>query len=121
MATLTPLAKGGSLAVAGLHVGFFVLEALLWTAPTGRKIFRMSKEKADTTKVLAANQGVYNLALAAVLAWAAVTPGQDKAALALLGFVAAVGAFGAATVSRTILYVQAVPALLALGAAYRGV
>src|ERR1044072_5563864 len=52
-----------------LHVGFLVLEMFLWTGPTGRKVFRMSPEQAETTRVLAANQGLYNGFLAAGLFW----------------------------------------------------
>ena len=113
---LSPLGRNATLGVAVLHVGFFVLEALLWTNPTGRKIFRMKEDKAKQTQALAANQGVYNLALAVLMGWAALTPGQEQAVQAALGFVVFVGLFGAASVSRSILYVQAIPALAALAA-----
>ena len=105
--------------VAALHLYFLVLEMFLWTRPLGRKVFRMSAEKAETTRVLAANQGLYNGFLAAGLVWAACT-GQRDVALFFLGCVVVAGVFGAATVSRRILYVQALPALLAIGAVLLG-
>lgn len=107
------LALAAVLFVALLHAGFMVLETFLWTTPRVRRIFGQSAEQAETTKVLAGNQGVYNGALAAALVWAAVT-GQSAAASVLLGFVIVVGVYGAATAKRTILFVQALPALIAL-------
>jgi putative membrane protein len=103
--------------VAALHVFFLVLEMFLWDKPLGLKIFRNSIEKARDSKVLAANQGLYNGFLAAGLLWGLFhpTPGfafQIKAFFLLCVIVA--GAYGAATVSRRILYVQAAPAALAL-------
>mmetsp|Transcript_9135 Transcript_9135/g.13252 ORF Transcript_9135/g.13252 Transcript_9135/m.13252 type:complete len:115 (-) Transcript_9135:838-1182(-) len=107
------MSTAASLVVAGLHFGFFVLESILWTKPTGRKIFRNSEEKAKLTKVLAANQGVYNLGLCAGLAYA-VASGNSGAVSLLLTYVVGVGLYGAATVSKTIFYVQVAPALIAL-------
>jgi len=103
--------------VAALHVFFLVLEMFLWDKPLGLKIFRNSIEKARDSKVLAANQGLYNGFLAAGLVWGLFHPNpgfafQIKAFFLLCVIVA--GAYGAATVSRRILYVQAVPAALAL-------
>jgi putative membrane protein len=46
------------------HVGFFVLESLLWTKPAGRKIFGTTEAEAETIKFMAFNQGFYNLFLA---------------------------------------------------------
>ncbi len=100
--------------VAVLHVGFMVLESLLWTQPMGRKIFRMSAEKAETTKVLASNQGAYNGMLAVGIAWALLV-GNGPALAFLLFFVVIVGIYGALTVSPTIFVVQALPAIIALG------
>ncbi|AKF11059.1 DUF1304 domain-containing protein [Sandaracinus amylolyticus] len=102
-----------TLFVALLHVGFMVLETFLWTTPRVRKIFAQSAEQAETTRVLAGNQGVYNGALGAALAWAA-TAGQTAAASVLLLFVIVVGAYGAATAKRSILFIQALPAAIAL-------
>ena len=79
----------------------------------------MSEEKAETTKVLAANQGVYNLGLAASLGYAVAT-GNEEAVSMLLAYVTGVGLYGAATVSRTIFYVQVTPALIALALKFGG-
>lgn len=107
------LALVATLFVAVLHVLFMVLETFLWTTPRGRKIFGQTVEGAEQTKVLAANQGVYNGALAALLTWAAFT-GETHAAMAGLVFVIVVGIYGAATAKGTILFVQAAPAAVAL-------
>jgi putative membrane protein len=103
--------------VAALHVFFLVLEMFLWDKPLGLKIFRNTIEKARDSKVLAANQGLYNGFLAAGLVWGLLHPNltfafQIKVFFLLCVIVA--GAYGAATVSRRILYVQAAPAALAL-------
>ena len=103
--------------VAALHVYFLVLEMFLWTKPSGLKTFRNSPEKAADSAVLAANQGLYNGFLAAGLFWGLVqgTPAfafQIKMFFLLCVIVA--GVYGAATVSRRILFVQAAPAALAL-------
>jgi putative membrane protein len=103
--------------VAALHVYFLVLEMFLWTRPLGLKTFRNSIEKATESAVLAANQGLYNGFLAAGLVWGLfhTNPGfalQIKTFFLLC--VVAAGIYGAATVSRRILYVQAFPAALAL-------
>jgi len=105
-------------AVAAIHVYILVLEMFLWRTPLGRKVFRLSEEKADMTWQLAANQGLYNGFLAAGLVWSLASGPEQVAARAtfFLGCVAIAGAFGAATVSRRIILVQTVPALLALGA-----
>jgi putative membrane protein len=103
--------------VAVLHVYFLVLEMFLWTRPLGLKTFRNTPEKAQDSAVLAANQGLYNGFLAAGLIWGLVqaVPAfafQIKVFFLLCVIVA--GVYGAATVSRRILYVQAAPAALAL-------
>jgi putative membrane protein len=103
--------------VAALHIYFLVLEMFLWTRPLGLKTFRQSIEKATETRMHAANQGLYNGFLAAGLVWGLVsgTPGlafQIKTFFLLCAVVA--GIFGAATVSRRIIYVQAAPAAIAL-------
>lgn len=103
--------------VAVLHLGFLVLEMFLWTAPRGRKAFNTTPEFAQATKTLAANQGLYNGFLAAGLLWglARGDAGSDLKIFFLLCVVTA-GVFGAATVGRKILFIQALPAALALGA-----
>ena len=103
--------------VAILHVYFLVLEMFLWQKPLGLKTFRNTPEKAAETAVLAANQGLYNGFLAAGLVWGLVHSApafgfQIKAFFLLCVIVA--GIYGAATVSRRILYVQAAPAAIAL-------
>jgi putative membrane protein len=103
--------------VAALHVYFLVLEMFLWTKPLGLKTFRNSIEKATDSAVLAANQGLYNGFLAAGLVWGLLqgTPAfafQIKTFFLLCVIVA--GVYGALTVSRRILYVQALPAAIAL-------
>jgi putative membrane protein len=103
--------------VALLHVYFLVLEMFLWTRPLGLKTFRNTPEKAADSAVLAANQGLYNGFLAAGLVWGLAhgVPGfslEIKTFFLLCVIVA--GIYGAATVSRRILYVQAAPAAVAL-------
>lgn len=103
--------------VAALHVFFLILEMFLWDRPLGLKVFRNSPEKAEITKVLAANQGLYNGFLAAGLVWGLVH-GNPAFALQIKVFfllcVIVAGAYGAATVSTRILMVQALPAAVAL-------
>ena len=103
--------------VAALHVYFLILEMFLWTKPTGLRTFGLTPEQAADSAVLAANQGLYNGFLAAGLIWGLVqgAPGfafQIKVFF-LLGIIVA-GAYGGITVSRKILFVQAVPAAIAL-------
>ena len=111
---LTPPAMAATALVAVLHLVFFVLESVLWTKPTGRKIFGQTVDEAETTKVLAMNQGVYNAGLAVALAYG-LWAGQPHLVAVLLVFIVAMGLFGAATAKITILFLQALPAALALG------
>ena len=101
--------------VALLHAWFLVLEMFLWTKPAGRRAFGTTQEQAQQSKVLAANQGLYNGFLAAGLLWS-LTRGDDARAIAsfFLTCVIAAGVFGAATASRKILWVQALPAVVAM-------
>ncbi len=102
--------------VALLHAYFLVLEMFLWDKPYGRKTFGMSAEKAAATKSLAMNQGLYNGFLAAGLVWGLLLgPAGFAIKVFFLACVLIAGVFGAATASRKILYVQALPALVALG------
>jgi putative membrane protein len=101
--------------VALLHVYFLVLEMFLWDKPKGLKTFGNTPEKAAITKVLAANQGLYNGFLAAGLLvglWLGDAGFAFKVFFLLCVIVA--GVYGAATVSKRILYIQAAPAALAL-------
>ena len=103
--------------VAALHAYFLILEMFLWDKPLGLKTFRNTPEKAEITKVLAANQGLYNGFLAAGLIWGLLHGNPDFAFQIKVFFllcVIAAGLYGAASVSRRILYVQAAPAALAL-------
>lgn len=101
------------LLVAVLHLLFMVLEMFLWAKPAGLKIFKMKEEYALASRKLAANQGLYNGFLAVGCLWGLVS-GQFSVQLFFLGCVFVAGVFGALTVSRTIFWVQAVPAILAL-------
>lgn len=103
------------LLVALLHLYFLVLEMFLWTRPPGLKVFRQSAEKAEQSKVLAANQGLYNGFLAAGLLYGVAT-GSREFELFFLACVVIAGLYGAATVNKRIFVVQALPALLAIGA-----
>lgn len=99
--------------VALLHAGFLVLEMFLWTAPVGRRTFGLDREFAERSRALAANQGLYNGFLVAGLVWGLLAD-DSTVQLFFLGCVLVAGVFGAATVSRRILLVQALPAALAL-------
>ena len=101
--------------VALLHGYFLVLEMFLWDKPIGLKTFGQSKEQASATKVLAANQGLYNGFIAAGLFWGVVQgiSGTDFKIFFLLCVIIA-GVFGALTANRKILFIQAVPGLLGL-------
>ena len=103
--------------IAMLHVYFLILEMMLWDKPLGMKVFRMTPEKAAMTKVLAMNQGLYNGFLAAGLVWGlALGPVEMGTAVKIffLTCVAVAGIFGAWTVSGRILWIQALPAAVAL-------
>ena len=101
--------------VALLHVYFLVLEMFLWDRPFGRRTFGLTPEFAAASKVLAANQGLYNGFLAAGLAWGLWLGDAGRAVTVFfLGCVIVAGVFGAMTVNRRILLVQALPALAAL-------
>ncbi|MGC3984581.1 MAG: DUF1304 domain-containing protein [Pseudorhodoferax sp.] len=103
--------------VALLHLYFLVLEMVLWDKPQGMKAFNLTPEKAEMTKAMAANQGLYNGFLAAGLLWG-LNLGVEGLHIKVffLACVAVAGVFGAMTVSRKIFYIQALPALLALAA-----
>ena len=102
-----------TLLVALLHLYFLVLEMFLWTKPMGLKTFRNTPEKAETTRVLAANQGLYNGFLAAGLFYAIAT-GSREFALFFLACVIVAALYGAYSVNKRIFVVQGLPALAAL-------
>jgi putative membrane protein len=103
--------------VAALHVYFLVLEMFLWRTPFGRRTFRTTAEDAESSAVLAANQGLYNGFLAAGLLWGLIWYGVIGGRAILTFFLLCVivaGVYGGATVGRRILLVQAAPAAIAL-------
>src|ERR1700760_2340248 len=103
--------------VAALHVYFLTLEMFFWTKPLGLRVFGNSPQKAVDSAVLGANQGLYNGFLAAGLVWGLLQPNVAFAFQIKVFFLACVivaGLYGAASVSRKILFVQAAPAVLAL-------
>ncbi len=108
--------------VALLHVGFLVLEMFLWQTEIGLKVFHTTSEMASQTAVLAKNQGLYNGFLAAGLFWTYFLKDDDfkkSSRTFFLTCIVIAGVFGALTASGTILFVQALPALLALAAVRR--
>ncbi|MES2433849.1 MAG: DUF1304 domain-containing protein [Pseudomonadota bacterium] len=108
--------------IAALHGYILVLEMFLWQAPRTRAVFGTSAEFAAASKVLAGNQGLYNGFLAAGLVWALWLGAEGRGvALFFLGCVLVAGVYGAATVSRRILVVQALPSALAIAAVLLGV
>jgi putative membrane protein len=103
--------------VALIHVYIVVLEMLWWDTPRGRKAFGTTPEFAAQTKVLAVNQGLYNGFLVAGLVWGLLLGEAGKPVLVFfLACIIVAGLFGAATASKRILFVQALPAALALAA-----
>jgi putative membrane protein len=101
--------------VALLHVYILVLEMFLWTTPRGLKAFKLTSEFAQASRVLAANQGLYNGFLAAGLFWGlSLGAAGGPVKVFFLACVLVAGLYGAATASRRILFVQAVPAALGL-------
>lgn len=101
--------------VALLHAGFLVLEMFFWEKPLGRRVFRTTPEFAAAARTLAANQGLYNGFLAAGLAWGLWLGDEGlQIKLFFLACVIVAGVFGAVTASRNILFVQALPGIVAL-------
>ena len=108
--------------VALLHLYFMYLEMVAWDTPAGRKAFKLTPEFSAASKALAMNQGLYNGFLVAGLVWGLwLGDAGFEIKIFFLGCVIVAGLFGAATVGIKILYVQAVPALLALAALLAGV
>jgi putative membrane protein len=99
------------------HLLFLYLEMFLWTRPLGRKIFGQSREQAESSRVLAANQGLYNGFLAAGLAWGLSHPQPALGGQILVFFLLCIllaGVYGGLTAKRSILFIQGLPAMLAL-------
>jgi putative membrane protein len=99
--------------VALLHIGFFVLESFLWTKPVGRRVFGLTPERAADSASLAANQGLYNLFVAAGLLWGLIEI-SFPIEVFFLSFVIIAGIVGSITAKRSILFVQALPGAIAL-------
>ena len=106
--------------VALLHVWFMVLEMFLWATPFGAKTFKRPLAEMEAQKVLAGNQGLYNGFLAAGLVWTFVGDGalMYQVRVFFLACVVIAGLYGAATAAKQILFLQAIPAALALGVTF---
>ena len=103
--------------MALLHVYILVLEMFLWTTKRGRKAFGTTAEFAEASKVLAANPGLYNGFLAAGLVWGlALGPAGEGVKLFFLGCILVAGLYGGLTATRKILFIQAIPAAITIGA-----
>lgn len=101
--------------IALLHIYILVLEMFLWTKTAGRRAFGLTAEFAQATKVLAANQGLYNGFLAAGLCWSLLSEANGfELKLFFLSCILVAGIYGAITANKKILFVQAVPALIGL-------
>lgn len=101
--------------IALLHIYILVLEMFLWEKPIGLRAFRNTPEQAAITRVLAANQGLYNGFLAAGLLWGLWLGAEGMSVkLFFLLCIAIAGVFGAFTAAKKILYIQTLPALFAI-------
>ena len=108
--------------VAGIHLYIVYLEMVLWDTPSGHRTFRLTPEFARESKVLAANQGLYNGFLAAGLLWGVWFGAEGhQFKVFFLACVIVAGLYGAATVGRKILVIQALPAAAALVAVLAGI
>lgn len=97
-----------------LHVLFMVLEMFLWNTPFGRKTFALKEDFAKQSATLAANQGLYNGFLAAGLLWGLFSTGGFDALIFFLSCIIIAGIYGAITANRSILFLQALPATIAM-------
>jgi len=103
--------------IAALHIYILLLEMFWWTTPRGRRAFGTTVEFAESTRVLAANQGLYNGFLAAGLIWGlALGPAGNDVKVFFLACVAIAGLYGGLTANRKILFIQALPGALGLAA-----
>ena len=109
------------IAIVGvLHIGFLILEMFLWKQPFGLKTFNMTREVAESSAALAANQGLYNGFLAAGLFWG-IMSGMASVKIFFLAVVLIAGIYGGLTAKRSILYIQALPGLIGLILVYLSV
>ena len=111
MSTLTTVAIS---IVIILHVLFLVLEMFLWNTPFGRKTFGLTEEYARQSAALAANQGLYNGFLAAGLLWGLISTDGYETLVFFLSCIIIAGIYGALTAKRSILFLQALPAAIAM-------
>ena len=112
---MSTAAEFGVALVALLHLYFLVLEMFFWEKPLGLRIFGLTPEFAKASRNLAANQGLYNGFLAAGLVWGLfLDAAGGSIRLFFLGCVVVAGVFGAATVNRRILWIQALPGAVAI-------
>ena len=102
--------------VAFLHIYFMILEMFYWTKPKGLKAFGMTKELAEQSKTLAANQGLYNGFLAAGLIWSLIDNNYSNAiAIFFLGCIIIAGIYGAYSTKKIkLFYIQSIPAIIAI-------
>ena len=102
--------------VAFLHIYFMILEMFFWTKPKGLKAFGLTKEFAQESKILAANQGLYNGFLAAGLIWSLIDNNYSNAiAIFFLGCIIIAGIYGAYSTKKIkLFYIQSIPALIAI-------
>ena len=100
--------------VAFLHIYFMILEMFLWTKPQGLAAFGLTPERAESSRILAKNQGLYNGFLGAGLLWAQFIRPDFYVVIFFLTFIIIAGLYGAATAGKKILYAQALPAIVAL-------
>ena len=103
--------------VAIEHIYILILEMFLWTKPRTRKVFGISAEFAEKTKAMAANQGLYNGFLAVGIIWGLMHSNLAfglQLQLFFLSCVIIAAIYGAFTVKKSILFVQGLPALVAL-------
>lgn len=111
---MTKIAIALIILVALLHFYFMILEIFLWTKPIGLKTFGLKKDFAEQSKVLAANQGLYNGFLATGLVWSLISTYYHVAPFFLICITIA-GIYGAySTKNKKLFYVQSLPAILAL-------
>jgi len=97
-----------------LHILFMVLEMFLWDTAFGRKTFGLKEDYAKLSAPLAANQGLYNGFLAAGLLWGLISTGGFDALVFFLGCIIIAGIYGSITAKRSILWLQALPAAIAM-------
>ncbi len=98
--------------VAALHAGFFILESVMWTSPKVMRMFGTTEEEAKATRILALNQGFYNLGSAALLLWFYATDNR-AGAMSVLVFLAVMGLVGGITANWRIILLQGLPAIAA--------